>query len=162
MGSRIPPGLGKIRTPSPMGRTSLYNAEGHRYAPPFQDDAVVGYANGAGNNCLIHSISQNLDGSQVRPLDRALKDRCVTARAAIVDMYGFCPYDELELHVWRDLIIGELGGRPKDRGVLCWACLRKEGAKRAVAGGRIARLCHISGPPGHFAPVWPALGEPPI
>ena len=98
---------------------SLYCADGPNYAPPYPAGAVVGYADGSGNNCLIHSLAQILHGPQTTQKSRALRNRCVDVRASLVDKYGRIPHAELELAAWRRLIIEELGGSPQDWNVLC-------------------------------------------
>ena len=140
---------------------SLYSPEGPNYAPPFPEGAAVGAADGYGNNCLIHSLSQILSGARwAGSACTSVRPRCAAVREALVVKYGCDPHAELELQVWWHLIVEELGGDPSDWNVLCWSGRDSGIAEAAGCGGRCARMLHAAGPPGHFVPVWvDALGN---
>ena len=141
-------------------RGSLYSAEGPNYAPPFPEGAVVGAADGYGNNCLIHSLSQILSGERWKEgACTSIRPRCAAVREALVAKYGCDPHAELELEAWRRLILEELGSDPSDWNVICWSGRDSGVAEAAGRGRRCARMLHAAGPPGHFVPVWVDLPE---
>ena len=150
------PDLGVAEAPTPpqwLGG-ALYSADGLNYAPPYPAGAIVGYADGYGNNFLIHSLSQILHGPLNAKQSHALRDKCVSVRATLVNKYECIPHAELELADLWHLIIEELGGSPREWNVICWAGYRCEEVECAGGGARCARLRHSAGPPGHFEPLW--------
>ena len=141
--------------PPPYPGVSLYSSEGPNYAPPFPEGATVGAADGYGNNCLIHSISQILSGTRWAEGEcSAIRPRCAAVRDALVAKRGCDPLAELELQVRWNLIVEELGGDPPDWNVLFWSGRDSGIAESAGSGGRCARMLHAAGPPGHFVPFW--------
>ena len=135
----------------------LYVAGGPTAAPGFPHGGAIGFADGSGNNCLIHIIAQILDAAERGDQRLASREKCVYVRHSLVVKYGCILHAALELEVWRHLIIEELGGRPNEWHVLCWSGFGGESAQCVGAGERCARLCHTVGPPGHFVPIWSAI-----
>ena len=84
---------------------ALYSVGGLNFAPPYPTGAMVGYADGFKNNCLIHSLAQILHGPMSAEESHALRGTCVSVRASLVDKYGCSPNAELELSDWWHLII---------------------------------------------------------
>ena len=88
--------------------------------------------------------------------------RCSCAREALVAKYGADPHSELDVHVWRNLIIEEIGVAPSGWDVIFWYVAATDGASASEGSGwRCACLLHTSGPPGRFVPVWIEEGPPP-
>ena len=126
--------------------------------PRGRSSRLRGRIDGSGNNCLIRRIAQILDGPHSRQKSRTLRGRCVAVRTSLVDKYGRSPHDELDLTAWWCLIIEELGGRPQDWNVLCWAGYMYENVECFGDGARRARLRHSIGLPGRFEPLWVSIG----
>ena len=154
----IASGQRKPRGIHPMGRGAALRRGRPEQRPKFPHVEVIGYADGSGNNCLIHSLAQILGAAECGDRRPVSREKCVYVRNSLVVKYGCSLRAELELEVWRHLIVGELGGRPIDWGVLCMSCFGGESAECADAGEICARLRRTVGHPGHFAPIWPAIG----
>ena len=122
--------------------------------------AVVGRADGYGNNCLVRRISRIFIGDRAGAPDSGTRARCASVRETRFATYGCDPNSELELSVWRHLIAEEIGKDPAGWNVLCWPCIDSGSAAADGEGGMCARLLRAIGTPGHFAPVW--VEEPPV
>ena len=149
LAAAAPPDSSTARQNPPL-RTGaiLYSSDGPNYAPSFPGGALVGSADGFGNNCIAHSLSQILSGDRAGAPDRCARRRCASVRGALVSKYGCFTQSELELHVCWHLIVEELGGRPSDRDVVC--CYGGVPAARGPEGGASASYakpgCHRTSP----------------
>ena len=134
-GATTPPDSSPARKNPPLWTGAiLYDAHGPNYAPAFPEGAVVGSADGYGNNCLIHSLAQILSGDRAGAPDSCTRGRCASVREAIVAKYGCDPNSALELQVWRRLVVEELGGRNSDRDAISWHRTDSDGAEAAGSG----------------------------
>ena len=136
-GAAAPPDSATAQRKPPL-RTGaiLYSEYGPNYAPAFPEGAVVGSAHGYGNKFPIRSISQILSCDRAGAPDRCKRERCASAREALVAKYGCGPDSESGLHVWRRLIVEELGGGPSDWNAICWSGRDSDGAEAAGSGWR--------------------------
>ena len=87
----LSPGAEEGQAPPQWADGALYSVAGLNFAPPYPTGAIIGYADGFGNNCLIHSLAQILRGPMSDGESHALRGFCASVRASLVAKYSCVP-----------------------------------------------------------------------